>query len=396
MSDHTQNTSRLPKQTTYLRVDDRDVYVVGTAHISRASVEDVRATIEAVQPDTVCVELCEARYQAFKRPDQWKNMNIFKVVREGKAVFLLSQLVMTSFYKRLGDQLGVRPGAEMLEGIRLAEETDAELVLADRDVQTTLKRTWANLNLWNKIKMVSTLVGNVFVTPNVDDKAVDDLKQQGELEGILEAFSKAFPSVKKTLIDERDVYLSQKIRQASGGKVVAVVGAGHVPGITREILKESRLESLEEVPSPSLAPKVIRWLVPGVVVAIILYGFYVGGARHSLESISIWVLVNGILAAIGAALALGHPLTVLAAFLAAPLTSLNPTVAAGWVSGLVQAWIKKPTVADLEHLPEALASFPKGLWRNPVCRILLVVAFSNLGSTLGTFIGGSWIAARSF
>ena len=147
------NENVLPAQTTHVRVGDKDVYLVGTAHISRESVDDVRNTVDLVEPDTICVELCQARYQAFTQPDNWQKMNIFRVIKEGKAVFLLSQLVMTSFYKRMGDQLGVRPGAEMLEGITLAEERGARLVLADRDVQVTLKRTWSKLNLWNKLKL---------------------------------------------------------------------------------------------------------------------------------------------------------------------------------------------------------------------------------------------------
>jgi len=384
----------LPQHATHVRVGDKDVFLVGTAHVSQASVDDVRTTVEKVNPDTICVELCPSRYQAFTQPDNWKKMNIFRVIKEGKALFLLSQLVMTSFYKKLGDQLGVRPGAEMLEGIALAGERGTCLVLADRDVQVTLKRTWARLNLWNKLKIFSLLIGNVFVEPSIDDKTVNDLKQQDQLEGVLETFSKSFPSMKASIIDERDIYLAQKIRDAEGKKIVAVVGAGHVPGITRAIQNDHSLEPLEEVPEPSLWPKVFKWGVPLLIVGIIVYGFYQAGAQHSLESISIWVLVNGILAAAGAALALGHPLTVAAAFAAAPITSLNPMIAAGWVSGLVQAWVKKPTVADLQALPEMATQFPAGLWRNPVSRILLVVVFSNLGSTLGTFIGGSWIAAR--
>lgn len=388
--------SSLPEHATRLRVGDKDVYLVGTAHISRESVDDVRRTVDQVEPDTICVELCQARYQAFTQPDNWQQMNIFRVIKEGKAIFLLSQLVMTSFYKRLGDQLGVRPGAEMLEGITLAADRGVRLVLADRDVQVTLKRTWSKLNLWNKMKMFSLLIGNIFIEPEIDDKTVNDLKQQDQLEGVLESFSKSFPSIKESIIDERDIYLAQKIREAQGDRVVAVVGAGHVPGITREIQGDHALEDLEKIPAPSFWPKMFKWGVPLLIVALIVYGFYQSGTQHSLESISIWVLVNGILAALGAALALGHPLTIASAFVAAPITSLNPMIAAGWVSGLVQAWVKKPTVADLQAMPEVVAHFPAGLWRNPVSRILLVVVFSNLGSTLGTFIGGGWIAARSF
>lgn len=386
----------LPEQARRIRAQGRDIYLVGTAHVSPESVEDVRRTIDLVEPDTVCVELCHARHQAFTRPDSWRRMNVFRVVREGKAVFLLSQLILSSFYKRMGDQLGVRPGAEMLEAVRLAGERDAALVLADRDVQVTLKRTWMRLGFWSRLKMLWLLLSSVLSEPEIDKEAVDALKRQDQWESVLTAFSHAFPAVKQSLIDERDVYLAQKIREAEGSKVVAVVGAGHVPGIAREIHRDHALAPLEEVPERSFWSRSVKWLAPAVVLAVIAYGFYRSGAAHSLESLSIWVLVNGVLAAAGAALALGHPVTVLAAFVAAPVTSLNPTIAAGWVSGLVQAWVKKPTVADLESMSEVVTRFPGGLWRNPVSRILLVVVFSNLGSTLGTFLGGGWIAARSF
>ena len=386
----------LPAHARRLNDRGRDVYLVGTAHVSLESVDDVRQTVELVDPDAICVELCQARYESFTRPDAWQKMNVFKVVKEGKSALLLSHLIMSAFYKRMGDRLGVRPGADMLEGVRLAEERGVDLVLADRDVQVTLKRTWRRLSLWNKLKVLFVLLSSALAEPEVDRKAVDDLKQADRLEDVLMEFAKAFPAVKESLIDERDIYLAQRIREAEGARVVAVVGAGHVPGIARAIEREQSLDALEEVPEPSLWARSVKWVVPVLILAIIAYGFYSAGAAHSLESISIWVLVNGVLAAAGAALALGHPVTVLAAFLAAPITSLNPTIAAGWVSGLVQAWVKKPTVADLEGMSEVVTAFPKGLWRNPVSRILLVVVFSNLGSTLGTFIGGSWIAARSF
>ncbi len=395
-SAHGPDDAGLPAHARRLSTQGREVYLVGTAHVSLESVDDVRETVEQVDPDTICVELCQARYESFTRPDAWQKMNVFKVIKEGKAALLLSHLIMSAFYKRMGDRLGVRPGADMLEGVRLARERGADLVLADRDVQVTLKRTWRRLSLWNKLKVLFVLLSSALAEPEVDRKAVDDLKQADRLEDVLLEFARAFPAVKESLIDERDIYLAQKIREAPGERVVAVVGAGHVAGIARAIEREQSLDSLEEVPEPSLWTRSIKWVVPALILAIIAYGFYSAGAAHSLESISIWVLVNGVLAAAGAALALGHPVTVLAAFLAAPITSLNPTIAAGWVSGLVQAWVKKPTVADLEGMSEVVTAFPKGLWRNPVSRILLVVVFSNLGSTLGTFIGGSWIAARSF
>jgi len=385
----------LPARVRKVRVGEKDVYLVGTAHLSKDSVDDVRATVEAVRPDSVCVELCESRYKAIVQRDAWKKMNIFKVIREKKALFLLTQLILSSFYKRLGDQLGVQPGAEMIEGIRQAEARDAELVLADRDIQVTLKRVWGYLGLWNKLKMMVHLVGSLFVTEKVDAEMIEEMKKGDQLENVLKEFAESFPEVKKRLLDERDVYLAQKIRKAPGEKIVAVVGAAHVPGIEEHIHQEEPLEPLMETPPKSVIPTILKWGIPLLIVFLFVFGFFKGGTAHSMESIYIWFLVNGVLSALGAAAAFAHPLTIASAFFGAPITSLNPMIAAGWVAGMVQAWVKKPTVADLEDLPNAITTV-RGFWRNPVSRILLVVVLANLGSAIGTFIAGGWIAARVF
>jgi len=385
----------LPARVRKVRVDGKEVYLVGTAHVSKESVEDVRTTVEAVQPATVCVELCEARHKAIVQREAWKQMDIFKVLREKKALFLLAQLIMSSFYRRLGDQLGVQPGAEMIEGIRQAEIHGAELVLADRDIQVTLKRVWGYLGFWNKLKMIVHLVGSLFITEKVDAEMIEEMKKGDQLENVLKDFAEAFPEVKKRLLDERDIYLAQKIRHAPGEKIVAVIGAAHVPGIEDHIGQDESLDPLLETPPKSVAPTLLKWGIPLLIVFLLVFGFLKGGTTHSMESIYIWFLVNGILSALGAAAAFAHPLTIASAFFGAPLTSLNPMIAAGWVAGMVQAWVKKPTVTDLEDLPNAISTV-KGFWTNPVSRILLVVVLANVGSSLGTFIAGGWIAMRTF
>ena len=385
----------LPETVSKIILDGREIYLVGTAHVSKQSVEDVCNTIKAVRPDAVCVELCESRHKAIVQKDAWKQMDIFKVVKEKKAVFLLTQLIMSSFYRKIGEQLGVQPGAEMIEAIKQAENMDSALVLADRNIEITLKRVWRYLNFWNKLKMISQLITSLFVVEKIDEKLVEEMKKKDQLENIMETFSKAFPEVKKHLIDERDIYLASKIRNASGNAIVAVVGAGHVSGIKQHIYKNESIESLTEVPPRSIVPSILKWAIPVLIALIFIAGFIKGGTDQTVESIYIWVLVNGTLAAAGSLLALAHPLTVLASFIGAPLTSLNPMIAAGWVAGLVQAWVKKPTVADIEGLPHDMSTV-KGFWRNPVSKILLVVVLANLGSSLGTFISGGWIAARVF
>lgn len=390
--------SQLPKTVKLidLEVDgvQRQVALVGTAHVSKSSVDDVRQAVETFDPDTICVELCEGRYRNIVDKAAWKELDIFKVLKEGKAPLLLSSLVMSSFQRRIADALGVEPGAEMVEGIRLAKERDSELVLADRDIQITLRRTWGGLGFWQRLKMLSQMVGGLFLADDIDEETIEQLKEEEQLEGMLESLAEAFPQVKGTLIDERDLFLAQKIREAPGKRIVAVVGAGHSPGITQHIHQEQDLGPTLELPKPSWVPKFLKWAIPVAVIGLLGYGFVRGGIEESLGSVAVWFLVNGALSALGAAAALGHPITVLSAFLAAPLTSLNPLVAAGWVAGLVQAWIKRPTVQDLEDLPTAITSV-KGFWTNPVSRVLLVVVLANLGSTLGTVIGGSWVAARS-
>jgi pheromone shutdown-related protein TraB len=385
----------LPECVTVHALDDqRTVYLVGTAHVSRQSVDDVRETIAAIRPDSVCVELCPARYSAMVQRDNWQKMNIFKVIKEKKAAFLLVQLVLSSFYRRIGDQLGVQPGAEMLEGIQQCECSGAELVLADRAIDITLKRVWGALSLWNKIKMMVHLVAGVFVAEKIDEQLVEEMKNKDQLESIMGEFAEAFPGIKRRLIDERDVVLAHNISKAPGKKIVAVVGAGHVPGIIQSFDRHEDVAPFFELPSRSRLGSFLKWVLPAAIAGLLVYGFYTGGVDHTVESIYIWILVNGILSALGAAVALAHPLTILSCFVGAPITSLNPMIAAGWVGGLVQAWVHKPTVEDLENLPESIKTV-RGFWTNPASKVLLVVVLANIGSSLGTFISGGWIFARA-
>ena len=384
----------LPEAVREIELDGRRVYLIGTAHVSRQSVADVEQTVAALRPDTVCVELCASRYEGLTNPDTWRKLNILKVLREGKAPLLLSSLIMASFQRRIAKQLGVTPGAEMLAGIEGATQIGAELVLVDRAIETTLRRTGANLGFWTKLKIFSQLLAGVFVGEEIDAEEIEKLKEQERLSDALQMLAKEFPQAKETLIDERDRYLAQKIREAPGETVVAIVGAGHVEGIRQHVHDDHDVTELDTVPSPSLLPRVLKWVLPAAIVALMVWGFITGGADQSRESLLLWVVINGGLSAAGCAVALGHPLTIASAFVAAPLTTLNPFIAAGWVAGLVQAWVKNPTVKDLEDLPDAITSL-KGFWHNTVTRILLVVVLANLGSTLGTFIAGTLIAART-
>jgi pheromone shutdown-related protein TraB len=392
VQDDMTDNAPLPQRVTHVKVEDKDVYLVGTAHISTESVEDVHTTIEQVRPDAICVELCKARHQAMTQADNWRKMDIFKIIRQKKAVFLLAQLILSSFYRRLGEKLGVQPGAEMLEGVRMAEQTGAQLVLADRDIDITLKRVWGYLGFWSKLKLAMQLLMSSLFTEKIDMDMIEQLKKQDQLEAIMSEFAQHFPEIKRRLIDERDTYLAQKIRTAPGKTIVAVIGAGHVEGIKDQIQRDQPLDELMKLPPKSIWPKIFGWGIPLLILVLIARGFMKGTA-HGVENIYIWVLVTGSFAAVGAAMALAHPLTILSAFVAAPITTLHPLIAAGWVAGIVQAFVKQPKVSDLEALPEAIGSI-KGFWTNPVTRILLIIVLCNIGASIGVPIAGAWIAAR--
>lgn len=372
---------------TRIYLNEKEIILIGTAHVSRHSAEQVKEVIDFEKPDSVCIELDEQRYQSVMAGNQWQEMDIFKVIKEKKATLLLMNLAISSFQNRLAKQFGIKPGAEMIQGIESAKDTQAKLVLADRNIQTTFSRIWGKIGFKGKAMLLTSIVAGIFSREDITEEELEKMKSQDMIDAMLKEFTENFPRLKEPLIDERDQYLSQKIKDASGDKVVAVLGAAHVPGIKKEIHKEHDLKRLSERPPKSNLPKYIGWAIPILILSIIAYTFFTNFSAGIEQSIS-WILWNGSFSALGAAIALGHPLTIITAFVAAPITSLNPLIAAGIVAGLVQAYIRKPNVRDFENIAEDVFSF-KGFWRNKVTRILLIVLLANLGSTLGTFIGGA-------
>ena len=372
-------------------LDGKKILLIGTAHISQSSVDEVNTVINQVNPDTVCIELCSSRYQAMLAKDQWKNMDIFKVIREGKSFLLFANLIMTAFQKRLGSRLGVKPGSEMFEAANVAEKLNSELVLADRDVKITLQRTWRGMKFWGKMKVLGQLLASLFIREEISKEEIEKLKESDALSEAMKMLAEQSPEMKRILIDERDQYMAEKIRQSMGKLVVAVVGAGHVKGLTAELENKHNLAELESVPPTGKAVAWLKWGIPAMIIALIVYGFFTVDTDVSIEMIQRWVLINGTLSALGTAAAFGHPITIAVAFIAAPFTSLNPTIAAGWVAGLVEALLRKPQVRDFENLADDITHL-RGFWQNNITRILLVVIFANLGSAIGTFAGGFAIA----
>jgi len=373
------------KTVHHLENTDKQVILLGTAHVSRESAQQVQDLIQEEKPDTVCVELCQSRYQSLRQKERWQETNIVKIIKEKKSFLLLSNLMLASFQKRIAKKLDIKPGQEMITAVETAEAVGAEIHLADRDIRTTLSRTWRAMGLWSKIKLLFQLVLSMGEVEEIKEEDIEKMKDQDVLETLLAEVGKALPVLKDILIDERDRYLAEKIRTAPGNKIVAVVGAGHVPGIKKYWATEIDILTLEQLPPKSHAAGVLKWLIPGAIMGMFIAGFFYGGAQAGKDMIIWWIGANAILAGIGAIIALAHPVTIVSSMLAAPLTSLNPMIAAGWVSGLVEAVTRKPKVKDLEKLPEDILSV-KGFWRNKVTRILLVVVFTNLGSSIGTFV----------
>ncbi|MEM9192176.1 MAG: TraB/GumN family protein [Myxococcota bacterium] len=387
---HEGSEPNLPPSVTHLTYEGRDIYLIGTAHVSQRSVEEVEEVIRALKPDTVCVELDKTRYETLTDATQWQKLDIFQVIKQKKVLFLLSSLVLSAYQRKMGEALGVSPGAELLTGVRVAKEEGAEVVLADRDVQATLKRTWGNLSLWNKGRVLSGLTAGFFASEQITPEDIEELKDKDNISDMMEQFAKAFPKVKEPLIDERDAYLMSMIQEAPGQTVVGVVGAGHVKGMVQRLGDTVDREALCVIPKPSLAYTVFKWAIPIAVIGIFINAFIEQSQEDLQQMLVAWVLPNMIFAAIGALLAGAKPLTTLVAAVGSPITSLNPALPLGVVTGTLEAWLRKPTVADCERIPEASKTV-KGIYKNPFTRVLVVSVLTLAGSAIGGIIGVGWL-----
>lgn len=379
---------------TRITIEDKEFILIGTAHVSKNSAELVKEVIENEQPDAVCIELDQGRYQSITEGSKWKDTDIFKIIKEKKAGMMFINLALSSFQKKMADQMGIKPGQEMMQGIESANEIGANLVLADRNIQITFSRIWHSMSFKEKMLLLSQVIASIFSNEEISEEELEKLKSKDTIDAMLNEFTESLPQLKRPLIDERDQYLAEKIRTAPGEKVVAVLGAAHVPGVSREIHKKQDLKKLTEIPPKSKKPKIIGWSIPIIIVAIIAYTFFANPEAGMQQTLS-WFLWHGCLSALGATIALGHPLTILTAFIAAPFTALNPLLASGWFAGFVQAFVQKPTVRDFENLSSNLTTV-KGFWNNKVTRILLIIILSNIGSSIATFISGADILRLFF
>ena len=378
-------------------INGRELILVGTAHVSKESAELVRKVVEQEMPDRVCVELDLQRFKALTQKQRWEALDIKSVIRNKQLSTLMTNLLLAAYQKKLGLKIGVMPGTELLEATAVAEENDIPVSLCDRDVRNTVSRAWRCTPVFKKVVLLSAIFASVFDDREVTESDIKNMLKGDVLSELMKELGEAMPTLKTVLIDERDVFLAEMIRQVSGDRVVAVVGAGHLNGIENALRDGDicDLDALKEIPPVSHLWRWIGWGVPIVIVSAITYIGWTRGLDAAEDNVVFWILANGIPCAIGAILALAHPITVLVAFVAAPITSLTPVIGAAYVTAFVQAWLCPPIVKEFQTVGEDIAVF-KTWWQSRLLRVFLAFLLPGLGSLLGSIIGGIEIFRNLF
>lgn len=443
-----------------IQIDNCELTILGTAHISRASADKVTELLKSGDYDSVAIELCYSRHRSIVDPDALAKMDLFQVIREGKATMVAASLALGAFQQRMAEKLDIKPGAEMRAAIEVADELDMPVLLVDREIGTTLKRVYRRVGWWQRINLIAGLMASVVSRHEVSEEEIEKLKEGDILESTFTQFAEEAKELYTPLVDERDRFMAarirQEIRKSNHRRLLAVVGAGHLKGISyylqhwdQKLLEENPdgirsvaqetdqaiavssdmsamavgddsastatqavsenesgkeniadispdpvavINHLNYIPPSSQWPKMIPW----IIVALIFIGFGFGFYRSpdlGWQMVSDWILINGGLAAIGALIALAHPITVAGAFVAAPITSLNPTIGAGMVTAAIETAVRRPKVEDFSRLRTDTTRL-NGWWKNRVTKILLVFLFSTLGSAAGTYLAGFRIIER--
>jgi len=378
-----------------VRRGEVEYVLLGTAHVSRVSADAVRAILQREAFDAVAVELCEPRYQSIRDPEAFRRLDLFQVIRQGKVGLVAANLALSAFQRRLAEQFGIEPGAEMKAAIDGADERGLPVWLVDREIGVTLKRAYHSVGFLDRLSIVGGLGASVLTREDVSEDEIEKLKRGDLLGSMFSEFARESPPLYDALIGERDRYMTARLReQAAAGearRVLVVIGAGHLAGIQRELSNQNEMprplvEKLSQVPPPSRWPK---WLAFGVFLVIAgAIGFaFTRGTRAGADALLAWTLFTGGGAALGAIVAAAHPLSVIAAFIAAPLKPFRPGVPASAFSAGVEAWLRKPRVADFDSLRDDVAHWT-GWWKNRIARTLLNFMFVTLGTIVGEYVAG--------
>lgn len=392
-----QNDRDYGSDVEIVNVDGREYIIVGTAHISQQSADLVRKVIENEKPDTVCVELDQQRYKALREQKKWENLDLKTIARQKQLATLLITLLLSSYQKRLGKKLGVMPGVELLEATKVADEHNIPVELCDRDVRITMRRAWNSLSFFKKMQLLTSGLAGVFSEQEISEEQLAEIRKKDVLNEMMNELGEVMPVLKTVLIDERDSYITQKMIESKGVKIVSVVGAGHMSGIKEGLLnnKKTNLEDIEQIPPTSSIAKTIGWAIPVIIIASIFYIGYSKGLDQAGDNALFWFLANGIPSALGVIIAMGHPFTILAAFFGAPFTSLTPLIGAGYVAAFVQAYFRPPLVHEFKTVMDDAGEI-RNWWSNKVLKVFLVFILSSVGSVIGTYVGAYEIISNLF
>ncbi|MCB1168861.1 MAG: TraB/GumN family protein [Leptospiraceae bacterium] len=442
---NTDKKSKIEGPLFRLKTEDADILVLGTAHVSRRSVEDVQHAFREFQPDSVCVELCRPRHEAIRDPERWKKLDLGKVIRQKKLALLVANLMLSAFQKKIGEKSGVEPGAEMKEALKLAKEEDSEVVLADREIRATLSRAWARVGFFRRMWLGSYLLSSLLVREEVDPEEVEKLKEEDAFADLFKSLPSRYNSIKEVIIDERDHYLAESIRRAAsdhpelervsdvdgagattiGGKpgdgegadsdgpsakkkkaaasrksssktsrkgrkrVLAVVGAGHLPGILKALEEKQSvsLQELSEVPTSRPIRTILAWVVFSVVLILLGTTIVTGGGEKAVkEALLAWIFSRSVFAGLGAILALAHPLSILVTIIMAPIVILFPWFRLWMFPAFTENWLRRPRVEDFERIAEdtdTAGGLFKSLYTNRVLHLIWVVMLVSMGLTIG-------------
>jgi len=377
-----------PEDVHFINKDGREFIIVGTAHISRQSADLVREVIEKEKPDVVCVELDEKRMKALSEKNRWENLDIKSIIRQKQLSTLIVNLVLASYQKKLGEKLGVTPGTELLEAVKTANENNIPVELCDREVRITLRRAWHSMNLWQKSKFLSGGLAGLFEKQDLTEEKLAELRNKDVLSEMMDEIGKAMPVLKEVIIDERDQYIAQKMKESRGEKIVSVVGAGHVKGIIKFLESNDNidLKNIEVIPNPTLASKILGWGIPFIIIASIFYIGFSQGITEAGNNALFWILACGIPSAIGSLIAIAHPFTILASFVSAPITSLSPLIGVGYVAAFVQAYMQPPLVKEFQEVSQDFRKV-SNWWKNRLLKVMLVFILSSIGGVIGTSVG---------
>jgi len=389
-------TSGQSEPQVCIELNGKKITILGTAHVSRASADKVQELIATGEFDAVAVELCPSRHKSIVNPDSMAKMDLFKVIKSGQASMVAASLALSAYQQRMAEQFDIEPGAEMRVAVNDARDANLPVALIDREIGTTLKRIYRNVPWWKRFSLFSGLFASIVSREEVSEQEIEQLKEGDVLESTFSQFAEDEKDLFKPLINERDEYMSasllKELRENDHQHILAIVGAGHMNGMEKILRDESIEHPTQKLAELDTIPEGSKWFkyLPWAIVALILIGFTIGFSRSpelGLALILDWVIINGGLAAIGAAIAMAHPLTILTAFLAAPLTSLNPMIGAGMVTAGAEIYLRKPQVGDFSSLRSDATSL-KGWWNNQVTRVLLIFILSSMGSAIGTYVAG--------